>query len=165
MTANRVLTVLLVAGLAAWALLLRPPLLGGETSYVIVSGDSMLPTLRNGDLVVAREHDEYATGDVLVYAVPEGEPGEGVLIIHRVVGGDARSGYVLRGDNRENDDPWRPTPDEVRGSAVFDIPKVGLVLGLIASPLGLGLLAAMIAFLFVLPRKEDPPPPKDETDA
>lgn len=165
MTVSRALTALVVAGITAWALFFRPPLLGGETSYVIVSGDSMLPTLRSGDLVVARKRDDYAKGDILVYAVPKGEPGEGVLIIHRVVGGDARSGYVLRGDNRESDDPWRPNAGEVQGAAVFDVPKLGLVLGVIASPLGLGLLAAMIAFFFVLPRKDDAPPPADETDA
>jgi signal peptidase len=123
----------------------------------------MLPMLRNGDLVVARKHDEYETGDILVYAVPEGEPGEGVLIIHRIVGGDARSGYVLRGDNRDDDDPWRPTADEVKGEAVLDVPKLGLVLGVIASPLGLGLLAAILAFLFVLPRKQDERPEEKES--
>jgi len=150
--ASRALTVAVVVAAVAWAIVLRPPFLGGETSYVIVSGESMEPTMHNGDLVFAREQETYARGDILVYRVPEGEPGAGVLIIHRVMGGDAATGYILQGDNRENVDPWRPTQADVRGKTEWHIPRVGLLVAFMGTPLGLATLAALIAFVLVVGR-------------
>ena len=71
-------------------------------------------------------------------AAPEG------LIIHRVVGGDATSGYIVRGDNKNAPDPDRPTPAAIVGRAIVVIPGLGWVLHAIRYPLVLAALAAIV---------------------
>lgn len=155
--ASRVLTVAVVAGAAAWAVFLRPPFLGGETTYAIVSGTSMEPTLHAGDLVVARRRGAYRVGDVVVYAVrPEGAATD-KLIVHRIVGGSASEGYVLQGDNRGRRDAWRPTPDDVRGRLALRIPALGVVLTRLQQPRFLtAAIAGVLVFLLVTAVAGDP---------
>ena len=59
----------------------------------------MQPTLYEGDLAVVRQQSSYEEGDIVAFRVPEGEDGEGAIIIHRIVGGDAENGFILQGDN------------------------------------------------------------------
>jgi signal peptidase I len=138
-----------VALVAAWALALRPNVLGGPATYVIVAGRSMEPTLHTGDFVLALEQESYRVGDVIAYRVPKGDPGAGALVIHRVTGGSARSGYVTRGDNRDGPDEWRPKPGDVLGKRTVTAPRVGLLLTWVQTPLGLAIAAGLAAFLFV----------------
>jgi signal peptidase len=135
--------VLLATALAAAALVL--PVLRGEPSrLVIVSGHSMDPTFHTGDLVLAWPADEYHVGDVAPYRVPAGEPGEGGLVIHRIVGGDARSGFVMQGDNNPAPDVWTPRPEDVIGRQVLLVPRVGELLAWLRQP---AVLAAVLAGL------------------
>jgi signal peptidase len=134
---------------ALWFLFLRPASLGGPATYIIVSGESMLPSLRAGDFVVAAKTASYRTGDVVVFRVPRGQPGGGTPIIHRIVAGSAAGGYVLRGDNREFRDPWMPTGAEIEGKSVLTIPRLGLLLVFLRAPLGLATVAGLLTFLFV----------------
>jgi signal peptidase len=141
-----------VAGLVvAWALLLRPQFLGGPAAYVVVSGVSMEPSLRNGDLVIAHRRSSYRIGDTVVYRVPEGETGAGSLIIHRIVGGSAASGWVVQGDNKDVPDLWRPQSDDVVGSLWASMPGAGSILGQAMSPLALASISTLIALLLGLP--------------
>ena len=143
----------LVALAAAWALLLRPAVLGGPATYVMVSGSSMEPGLHTGDLVIARKQDSYGVGDVIVYHVREGA-GPGAFVIHRVVGGSAVNGFVTRGDNRKTRDFWRPRPTEIAGKMWFPVPRAGLALGFLRTTPGMAALAALLTFFLVaLPSK------------
>jgi signal peptidase len=147
----RIAAGVLVVGLAAaWFVLVRPQSLGGSAEYVIVSGRSMEPTLQDTDLVVARRQATYRHGDVVVYHVPHGDPGEGALVIHRIVGGSAARGYLTRGDNREGNDQWRPTDTDVVGRVQLTVPHGGRVLGFLLSELGVALLAGLVAFAVAL---------------
>ena len=148
--ARRVSLALMLVLVAGWFVLLRPTFVGGPASYLIVSGTSMLPTLASGDLVLAVEQRSYAVGDVVVYRVPAGQPAAGSMIIHRIVGGDTRSGYIVRGDNRQGQDPWRPTNRDVVGRMRVDVPAVGRLVVLLRQPFGIALLAALTTFLVAL---------------
>jgi signal peptidase I len=117
---------------------------------VIVSGESMEPALEAGDLVVTVRRRGYDVGDVIAYRIPDGEPGAGVLVIHRIVGGSAGAGYITQGDNREGRDPWRPRPHDVVGTEAVSVPRVGLGLAHVRTPLGLAALAGVVAGLLVL---------------
>ncbi|HYM82894.1 MAG TPA: signal peptidase I, partial [Candidatus Dormibacteraeota bacterium] len=97
----------------AWAIVLRPVALGGQTLFLVVRGDSMLPTYQTGDLVILRSADAYRQGEVVAYRVPAGELGAGRIVIHRIVGGDAVSGYLVKGDHNPAVDPWRPKPSDI----------------------------------------------------
>src|SRR5207244_3489997 len=48
-----------------WFFVLRPQSLAGPADYVLVSGRRMLPTLKNGDLVIVRRQGAYHVGDIL----------------------------------------------------------------------------------------------------
>ena len=137
---------------ALWCVLLRPQALGGPAAYLVVRGDSMLPTYESGDLLILHSAPGYAVGDVVAYLVPKGEFGEGHLVVHRIVGGDAGAGFVLEGDNNPAPDPWQPKLVDVVGRPWVAIPKVGGVVAWARQPLILGALAASFAVAFVIGR-------------
>ncbi|MCA1709438.1 MAG: signal peptidase I [Actinobacteria bacterium] len=144
---------LLVGGaaiLVVWALVLRPQALGGPAAYVIVSGESMEPRLHDGDLVVAHRADAYSVGDVVAYRVPEGEVGAGAAVIHRIIGGSAEAGYIVKGDNRVGQDVWRPKPHDVIGRMRFDAPRLGRLFGVFQTSFGLAFIAGLAAFFWVI---------------
>jgi signal peptidase I len=138
-----------VAAIVAWALFFRPQALGGPATYLIVSGRSMEPTLHSGDLVVATRQDTYRHGDVIAYHIPKNQAGAGALVIHRIVGGSLRDGYVTRGDNRSHRDPWRPKRADIAGKMKLHAPRLGLLPVFAHTAAGMALIAALVGF-FVL---------------
>lgn len=126
----------LAANAAGWVVLAIvawfawPITLHGGTSYVLVSGESMLPTYEPRDMVIARA-GEPEVGDVIVYA-----PADlgGAQIVHRIIGGNADDGWVMQGDNNDFIDPFEPTADEVRGVVKVHLPLVGHVTVVLLNP-------------------------------
>jgi signal peptidase I len=133
-----------VAAFVAWFLLLSPTVLGGPATYVWVSGISMEPTLETGDLVIVRRADDYAVGDVIAFRVPPGQPGAGALVIHRIVGGSAETGFVTQGDNKRRPDSWRPTPQDILGSSWLVAPGAGFLVSWLREPSVFAALAAAL---------------------
>lgn len=120
--------------LIAWFLVLRPTSLGGPADYVVVRGDSMVPTYVTGDLVIVRAEPAYQVGDVVAYHVPAGELGAGLLVIHRIVGGGPDAGFVMEGDNNPAPDPWLPRAGDIAGRAWAVVPFVGRALSILHQP-------------------------------
>ena len=153
--ARRRLRVGRAAGLAVFVALLaclvliRPVALGGSFSCVIVAGESMLPTLSNGDVVITKRQDSYRRGDIVAYRIPAGDVGAGRLVIHRVTGGNAAAGYLLKGDNRRRPDVWRPRPADIQGKQRLHVPGTGQLLVRVRSPLGIAVACALLAFLVI----------------
>lgn len=140
-----VLGLCVVLGLfTGWAVLLRPESLGGSVVYLVVRGDSMLPTYQTGDLVILRARSTYGAGEIVAYRVPAGELGAGHVVIHRIIGGDASSGFELQGDHNPAPDPWRPRPTDVAGAAWLVVPGAGRILATMHQPIVLGSLAAAL---------------------
>ena len=133
MTARRWLRIANIALTLAvgvvWFQLYRPQLVGGPASYAVVEGSSMDGTLDDGDLVVTRGHDAYHVGEIITFRAPGGLP-----VIHRIVAGDASTGYVTKGDNRRTPDPWRVMPAQVIGSVAARMPFVGTVVSVLREP-------------------------------
>ncbi len=127
-----------------------PASLGGDVSYVIVSGKSMQPTMNAGDLAIVREQSSYEEGDIVAFRVPEGEDGEGAIIIHRIVGGDAESGFILQGDNRESTDRWHPRSEDVIGSTWFHVGGAGEWARKLYEPLGRGAIVGIMAIFLMV---------------
>ena len=152
-------TLLVVIG---WFLFLRPTILGGPAGYILVSGNSMLPGLESGDLVVTARQTSYAVGDVVVYRIPAGEVGEGAKIVHRIIGVEPQGGYVVQGDNRDKPDKWRPLRSDVEGKVQVHVPKLGMVFSYLHQPIGLALIAGLTTIVAVLgaisttPREREP---------
>jgi signal peptidase len=165
MTASLIRNLLAGAVLAAalgWLVFLRPQVLGGPAAYVLVSGNSMQPTLSAGSLVIAFRRDGYQVGEVVVYPVPAGEPAAGRLVIHRIVGGSGEAGYVVRGDRASGSDLWRPTAEDVVGRSEVVIPGVMPALLFARSPIVAASAATALAVylllgLWVSPSPSPPP--------
>lgn len=134
----------IIVAIDAWYL--WPSQLGGHTSMVIVSGESMEPTYFDGDLVIARKM-EPSIGDVIIYA-PEGLGGS--QIVHRIIGGNAEDGWELQGDNNDFVDPFTPKGDEVKGVVLVHYSNFGRVTVLLLNPMvwAFVLLAAIVLLLW-----------------
>ncbi|HKG57825.1 MAG TPA: signal peptidase I [Candidatus Limnocylindrales bacterium] len=140
------------AFLAVWIVVLRPQAIGGPALYIVVRGSSMLPTYENGDLVVVQAAPLYDVGDVVAYRVPDGEIGEGHVIVHRLTGADEGSGFLVTGDNNNAPDPWRPKAIDIAGKAWVSVHGVGRLVAFIHQPVVAGALGAALAVSIVLLR-------------
>lgn len=129
-------------------LFLWPAAMGGSMTYIVVSGPSMEPVYQSGDFVAARDQDSYSTGDIIVFSTGNGN------VIHRIVGGNGDTGYVMQGDNNPEVDQWTPTDDEVLGRAVLHVPDAGnavmLVRQVLITPPFPYLLAGFVFLVIVL---------------
>jgi signal peptidase len=146
--------VVLVAALLWFCL---PQALGGRAGWVLVSGTSMLPHLHSGDLVLVEHRSSYHAGEVVAYRVPKGQVGAGFVVIHRIIGGNGRTGWRMKGDNRTAPDLWSPTNRDVVGSKLLRIPHAWLVLRFFHSPLLLALAAGLGAFVLIALRGDAKP--------
>lgn len=122
-----------------WFAYLAPTSLGGGTSYIRVAGHSMDPTYASGDVVIQRKKDSYEVGDIVAFKAQGGQ------VIHRVVGGDERDGYVLRGDNKPDNDPWRPKHDDILGASWVHLPGAGKYLDFLTTPMFAGIAGGLLA--------------------
>lgn len=138
--------------LVAWVFLFRPTQLGGPATFIVVAGDSMEPTLHNGDLVVLRAQDTYVLNDVITFSIPDGEPGAGSLVVHRIVDTEGTA-FVPRGDNRDHADNWRPTEEHIRGSLWLHWPRGGEILMTILRPPLVAALAGGAVTMWLLMRE------------
>lgn len=126
-----------------------PQALGGRADWVLVSGTSMLPRLHTGDLVLVERRSSYHVGEVVAYRIRKGEIGAGHVVIHRIIGGNGRTGWTVKGDNRTAPDLWHPTNGDVLGAKTLRIPDAWFVLRVFHMPVLLALFAAFCAFLWI----------------
>lgn len=122
------------------------PMPFGIGSAVVLSG-SMEPVLSVNDLVIVREAEDYAVGDIVVYQ------SSGSLVIHRIVAIDGEN-IIARGDANNVDDAPIPAI-YIKGKLIFAVPFVGAVLRLIKSlPGTIVLIIAAVLLLEMSWRKE-----------
>jgi signal peptidase I len=143
-----------------WMQYLRPQSLGGNAGYVLVSGQSMEPRYHTGDMVLVEKQASYHPGQVIAYRVPKGDPMAGAQVIHRIIGGDAKHGFIVRGDNRTAPDVWRPRARDIVGAKALRIPNAIVVLQYLRAPMFLALLAAAFVFVHVLAGGPKAPEPR-----
>jgi signal peptidase I len=110
-----------VAGCLFWSAL--PSLWGWKTTTVM--SDSMAPTVRAGDIVVAMPHSDPATliGRVLLFDDPD-HPG--LLRLHRLVSLATDGMLITRGDANATADSSPIAAADVRGVAVMRTPMLGM---------------------------------------
>jgi signal peptidase I len=124
----------------AW-LFLAPTQFGGDTSYIIVAGTSMLPRFELGDLVIVKEKDTYTIGDIVAYNHPEIGP-----IFHRIVEQEGRH-FILQGDNNDFLDSYHPTKEEIIGKLWVYLPDLGKFLVYLRTPFVFSVLVIAVGFV------------------
>jgi len=146
------LVALIAAQVAVVATLLWfcwPQTFGGRAGWVLVSGTSMLPHFRTGDLVLVEHRSSYHVGEVVAYRIPKGQIGSGHVVIHRIIGGNGSTGWTMKGDNRTAPDLWYPTNHDVLGSKQLRIPDAWFVLRVFHMPILLALFAGLVVFFWI----------------
>ena len=148
---NQILIFIFVA-IILW-MVFGPVQLGGQTAYVILTGNSMAPDFTIGDLVIARKSPAYKIDQRVVYENPRVG-----FVFHRIIDKDLE-GFVLKGDNNDWIDSYHPTEKEVIGKFWFCIPGGGNVILKLREPVVFSFFALIIliiiASIFIF-RKELP---------
>ncbi len=157
------------------------PALGPWNSYVVQS-NSMAPSIRAGDVVVAAPFDRanaIPVGRVMVFVDPTRTAGTGhdVLLVHRVVTDNKNGTYVTQGDANRAEDSTPLTAEAVRGQGRILVRFVGLPLLWLSNgtwwAFALWLLLTLVALYVVAtsvgrgdasagPGSEDPSEPEDQ---
>jgi signal peptidase I len=132
-----------------------PQRFGGKTEYSIVNGKSMEPTFHTGDLIIARPADRYNVGDVVVYRIPDEKYPSAFRIVHRLSVQLPNGNFLAQGDNNEGSDAWEITKANIVGKQALMIPKGGVVMSRLLSPLFIGTYIGLIVFWAVWSDDDD----------
>jgi signal peptidase I len=125
----------LVTKVAGWALVSMLLVFTGAnvTGFVdsrIVLTGSMVPAINPGDLVISTSPTRLAPekGDVVIYTGKKFDGSTVASFAHRIIGGDAVSGFEVKGDNNPDPDVQKPVLSEIEGVIFLTIPLVGKLL-------------------------------------
>ncbi len=140
---SSILSAASVVGILALWLAFAPLQAGGLASYIVVIGSSMEPKFHIGDLVIVHKEPSYQTGDAVVYRNRELSS----FVFHRIISQND-SHYVLQGDNNSWVDTYQPTQNEVLGKLWLYIPRGGVTIQKLRSPIGMALIAAVLGAVF-----------------
>lgn len=117
--------------------------------YAVVVSGSMEPNIHVNDMILyqRKAQEDYEVGDPIVYAREKGGD-ESMLITHRIISIDGDT-LVTQGDaNSVADDPIEFS--DVVGRVVWRIPKIGIAVDFVKTPVGLCCVAACVVILFIL---------------
>ena len=140
---QKVITLLLLAPVLIY---FWPSQLYGNTSYIMLLGDSMVPTIESGTLVIVQPDEQYHIGDLIAFVNEDG-----INLVHRIVE-VTDEGFVTKGDNNPRSDRYTVTYDDVVGRAVFVVPYLGFTSLLLKTPLGISMIGIW-AVVMLVPRK------------
>lgn len=115
------------------------PMPFGFGMSVVLSG-SMEPELSVNDLVIIARSDSYETGDTVVYQ------SQGDLIIHKIIETDGVTAVTQGTANNISDEPIQV--EAIKGKLVMKLPKVGIAVRGIRTPVGVVIILA-VAFLLL----------------
>jgi signal peptidase len=114
----------------------------------IVLTESMAPTINPGDIVLSLNPERLppSVGDVVTYTARRFDGSEVASFTHRVISGDAKTGFVMKGDNNPAPDTQKPTLADITGVVFYTIPFIGKLL----TPRGLLVLVPSIFGLWLI---------------
>ncbi len=120
-----------------------PTALGGNVTYIILTGNSMAPDFYRDDLVLVRSQAYYRLGERVAYRHPDIG-----LVFHRITGLDESGRFILQGDNNTWQDSYHPLAEDIVGRFWLRIPRVGGWLRVMRSPVWMAVLSLLISGLF-----------------
>lgn len=114
----------------------------GDTTYIMLVGNSMHGTIESGTFVVLKQEQQYFLGDIIGF-VNEDEKN----VIHRIVK-QTDEGFITKGDNNERNDPGITLESKVIGKAIFIIPYVGYTSLFLQTPIGMAIFGIWALLMF-----------------
>jgi signal peptidase len=127
-----------------------------ESPLMVVSSESMVPTLNVGDIILVRGVDPrtVTVGTIIIFHSPNEYD---MPIVHRVFAVDVQGNYVFfetKGDNNPGPDGWRVSADDLMGVYVAKIPYVGLLSLQLRGPVGITLIVLLVAVIVAIEYSE-----------
>jgi signal peptidase I len=100
------------------------------TGYVkarVVLTGSMAPTIKSGDIVILipAKHRDPKIGDVVAYTGRRFDGSAVGVFTHRIIAGDAATGFTVKGDANPSPDVQKPKLADISGIVLFAIPFIG----------------------------------------
>ena len=128
---------------AAVGFLIFPFVVYHGSDIMVVTSDSMVPTLKPHDLIIVEPVgiDEIKEGDIITFDSHMAGIG---IIAHRAIAvgdDDGQTGIDTKGDHNENPDPWTVHEEDLRGKVIDVIPTMGIFL---IDPVRYSLVAVII---------------------
>jgi signal peptidase I len=102
------------------------------TGYVkarVVLTNSMEPTINPGDIVITANSERVVpqVGSVIAYQARQFNGTPVGVFTHRIIGGNALDGWMMKGDNNPSPDIQKPKGADILGTVILTIPKLGLL--------------------------------------
>lgn len=137
----KILTLLLILPLVVY---FWPVQLYGETTYIMLVGNSMKGTIDSGTFVIIKPDQEYFLGDIIAF-----ENEQNRKVIHRIIE-ITDEGFITKGDNNQRIDPGIQYLDKVIGRSVLVVPFVGFTSMFIQTPLGMSIFGVWALAMFMI---------------
>jgi len=125
-----------------------PVQLYGDTSYIMLIGNSMKGTIDSGTFIVIKPEQEYFLGDIIAF-----ENDQNKKVVHRIIE-ITDEGFITKGDNNQRADPGIQTLDKVIGRSVVVAPFVGFTSMFIQTPLGMSIFGVWALAMFMIKKPE-----------
>jgi len=102
---------------------------GVMKARIVLTG-SMEPAISVGDIILTTPTSRLTPkqGDVVAYTAKRFDGSPVGVFSHRIIGGDAQTGFIVQGDANPNPDVQRPLIPDIEGIVVFVIPFLGKIL-------------------------------------
>ena len=96
----------------------------------IVLTGSMSPTINPGDIVLLAKPTQLGphVGSIVAYTARRFDGTPVGIFTHRIIGGDATSGFIVKGDANPTPDVQHPRVADISGVQFFTVPLVGKIL-------------------------------------
>jgi signal peptidase len=133
-----------------------------DSPLMVVSSGSMVPVLNVGDIIVVRGVDPQTVtvGTIIIFHSPYEYD---MPIVHRVVAVLNDGGslfFETKGDHNSVQDGWRVPAENLMGVYVMKVPYIGLISLELRGPLGITLIALLIALIILVEYSESKSPRK-----
>jgi len=139
------------------------PLFGRYHHFVIVS-DSMEPTIDVHDVVIIDESKSYQAGDIIAFETTIND--QSVRVVHyvdEIVSTGNGDEIYTRSENGAQDD-WVLSHDDVIGTYVNSVPRIGVFLNFLSSTIGrIVLLINIIGIVVIVKLLKAPQQKTDRT--
>ena len=99
---------------------------GSVKARVVLTG-SMAPTINPGDVILTTPPTNIApkVGSIVAYVGRRFDGTAVGVFSHRIIGGNAQTGFIVKGDNNPDPDIQKPKIPDITGVVIFVIPLIG----------------------------------------
>ncbi len=127
--------------------------MGTSSPLVVVTSDSMVPTLERGHLLVLQKQapEDIQVGEIIVY---NADWHTQAPVVHRIIQIENVTGelrYYTQGDNNSNPDPFYRTYDDIVGVAIASVPWIGNITLFLQTPGVLPVVFILLLALMIIP--------------